>query len=73
MPKGSGRRISRRSGGPVLNSTRHDNIGHFARPVPMNKCRRCAAEQCQSVGQTMSGKCDVGLCVACFEDYHTKR
>ena len=73
MPRGSGRPIFSRSNGRVLNSTRYDNIGHFVTPVPMNKRRRCAAEQCQSVGRNMCGKCDVGLYVACFEDYHTKR
>ena len=51
MPRGSGRPISSRSGGRVLNSTRYDNIGHYVRPVPMNKRRRCAAEPVSRSGE----------------------
>lgn len=48
---------------------RYDYKGHFVRPVV--KKRRCAGDSCKTIGRTICGKCNVGLCVRCFENFHT--
>lgn len=48
-------------------SSRFDNISHWPRPTP--KRRRCA-KSCGASPKTICAKCDVGLCVKCFESYH---
>ncbi|XP_037046510.1 piggyBac transposable element-derived protein 2-like [Bradysia coprophila] len=50
-------------------SLRYDNLRHWPRQTA--KRRRCALETCQSSIRTMCVKCDVGLCVNCFEPYHS--
>ncbi|KAL1516154.1 hypothetical protein ABEB36_000073 [Hypothenemus hampei] len=63
---------SRRIGG-IADDLRLDNIGHYIVPIPDDKRRRCAGEDCNSRGRTMCCKCDVGLCVNCFKKYHTTK
>lgn len=48
---------------------RYDGLRHYVGPT--EKRRRCASRMCSSVGRTECKKCDVGLCVKCFEAYHT--
>ena len=60
LPKGGGRPATNKSGGRVLKSIKYDRLDHYIKPVPFKKQRMC-------------GKCDVGLCVACFESFHTQR
>lgn len=50
-------------------SPRYDNVSHW--PRHMSKRRRCALESCQSSMRTICTKCNVGLCVNCFESYHS--
>lgn len=68
-PKGPGRK----SQSGIEIDQRYDNISHFVKPVNGNKRRRCAAPDCDSVGRTECSKCLVGLCVKCFEGFHTKK
>lgn len=49
-------------------SLRYDNLSHWPR---RSKRRRCALETCKSSMRTMCGKCNVGLCIDCFESYHS--
>lgn len=55
--------------GRVEHTLRYDQIGHFV--VPSNR-RHCAGDQCKVNGRTACVKCNVGLCVKCFANYHTK-
>lgn len=65
-PKSTGNR--KRKFDEAASSLRYDLKAHFVRPVI--KKRRCAGESCKTIGRTICGKCDVGLCVHCFEKYH---
>jgi hypothetical protein len=51
---------------------RYDMLRHFITEIPGQKRRRCAYEGCSSRGRTMCEKCDVGLCIKCFKNYHLK-
>lgn len=51
------------------NVLRFDGKDHFV--VPSNR-RYCAGERCKTNGRTACAKCNVGLCVKCFADYHTE-
>ena len=73
LPRGGGRPSTSKSGGHVLKSTRYDRIDHFVQAVPFKKRKRCAEETCNSIGRTMCSKCKVGLCIDCFESYHTEQ
>lgn len=55
--------------GRVEHTLRYDQVGHFV--VPSNR-RHCAGDGCRVNGRTACGKCNVGLCVQCFAQYHTK-
>lgn len=55
----------------VKNTLRFDGIKHYV--VPIEKKRRCARDTCKSIIRTACGKCDIGLCVPCFADYHTQQ
>ncbi|KAJ6640351.1 PiggyBac transposable element-derived protein 3 [Pseudolycoriella hygida] len=50
---------------------RFDNLSHWPRHVA--KRRHCADEACQSTVRTVCMKCDVGLCINCFETYHSSQ
>lgn len=52
--------------------SRFDRMDYLVCSVPNNKRRRCAMDNCSSVGRTQCKKCDVGLCINCFEAYHRK-
>lgn len=51
----------------VINNVRYDGKDHFIGPSTRRRC----ANSCKSVGRTRCIKCDVGLCVKCFAEYHT--
>ncbi|KAG5864535.1 hypothetical protein JTB14_014293 [Gonioctena quinquepunctata] len=53
----------------VLEDMRYDHTDHSV--APSNR-RRCTGENCESFGRTICKKCNVGLCVGCFAQYHTK-
>ena len=66
-PKKSGRkRISSR---PGFNDARYYRTDHF--PVPSNR-RRCHGDECSSTVRMACSKCNVGLCLKCFQSYHTQ-
>lgn len=69
LPKGKGRKSTTL---PAQHFVRYDNLGHLVEPVQDNKKRRCANTGCTSIGRTQCSRCNVGLCVKCFRDYHTK-
>lgn len=54
----------------VYTTLRFDGKDHLV--IPISKRRRCAGELCTTSGRTACSKCDVGLCVKCFAEYHTK-
>lgn len=54
-------------------SSRFDGLQHYIKKIV--KKRRCAGLYCKkktSAVRTQCGKCNVGLCVLCFEHYHTQ-
>lgn len=51
---------------------RYDNVGHHVRFVPDKKRRRCQGLHCSSHTRTECKKCDVGLCIDCFANFHEK-
>lgn len=67
-PKSTGNRKRKISEDDSAN-IRFDNVCHWPRYA--QKRRRCAGEACKSSIITMCGKCDVGLCIQCFESYHS--
>lgn len=74
-PKGPGRpSISRGSAADsrVLDELRYDGLNHLVFPTVDSKRRRCAGHGCSSVGRTECRKCDVGLCVSCFAEFHKR-
>ena len=54
----------------VIDDVRYDGFKHYLVEIP--KRRRCAGEFCSKRPFTQCCKCDVGLCVGCNLDYHTK-
>ncbi|XP_033228873.1 piggyBac transposable element-derived protein 3-like [Belonocnema kinseyi] len=57
----------------VAMEIRYDNTGHYVAWIPNQKRRRCAYEYCSSSTRTECVKCDIGLCVGCFLDFHVYR
>lgn len=66
--KGLGANRKRIHEDTVQNTLRYDGIDHLVEPI--EKKRRCAGDTCKSIGRTVCGKCDVGLCIKCFASYH---
>lgn len=66
-PKSTGNR-KRKIESDDYSSLRYDNLSHWPR---RSKRRRCALETCKSSMRTMCAKCNVGLCIDCFESYHS--
>lgn len=60
----------RKMEGTVLESLRYDGVNHW--PMNIEKKRRCAEDTCTSIVRTACKKCNIGLCINCFEKYHTK-
>lgn len=54
----------------ITRNIRYDEKNHLVAPS-LNR-RRCAGDRCKSFGRTICKKCNVGLCVNCFEEYHTR-
>lgn len=48
---------------------RFDRIDHF--PTASKTRRRCAGDTCKSQTRMECKKCSVGLCLSCFETFHT--
>ncbi len=55
----------------VSDAFRLDRMNHFPRRPWNNKQRRCAGSNCKSTIRQECSKCDVGLCIDCFQTYHT--
>ena len=56
----------------VSDELRLDNKGHFVIPTLGNKKIKCAHHECKSIMRTQCIKCNVGLCIAHFAEFHTK-
>lgn len=72
-PKGKGRPSaskSSRSFSRVGDDVRYDNIGHLLTPV--EKKIRCNGDNCKSIMRTKCIKCNVGVCLSCNVEYHTR-
>lgn len=55
----------------VQYALRYDHIDHLV--VSLANKRRCAGELCKSIMRTGCSKCNVGLCINCFANFHTKQ
>lgn len=66
-PKSAGRKPET---APGLNTLRFDKMDHWVQKTGNNKQRRCAGDNCTSTVQTDCSKCNVGLCINCFQPYH---
>lgn len=64
------RKVGRKSTLISDNLLRFDNKSHWVKPIENR--RRCALENCKSQVKTICGKCDKGLCIKCFESYHSE-
>lgn len=51
----------------VSNEVRLDGFHHLVEPC--NR-RRCVGTGCKKTVRTQCGKCDVGLCIICFKNFH---
>lgn len=73
-PKGGGRPSVAIAGtSRVSEGIRYDETNHLVQKI--EKKRRCAGDGCRnktSAVRTQCKKCNVGLCVECFESYHVK-
>ena len=69
QPKSSGKRHSFK---PGEHDSRYDQLAHFIQPTPDESRRRCQGELCGSRVRSQCSKCNVGLCVSCFQKYHTR-
>jgi len=58
----------------VSDDIRYDRMDHLVSYTytQEKKRRRCTKDGCKSVGRTMCVKCDVGLCIDCFANFHKK-
>lgn len=56
---------------PFTDAIRLDRTNHFPRKTWNNKQRRCAGSNCKSTIRQECSKCNVGLCIECFQTYHT--
>lgn len=66
-PKSAGRKPKNPAGAEVR---RFDRTEHFVRKTANNNQRRCAGSNCKSAVRTECSKCNVGLCITCFQPYH---
>ena len=74
FPTGAGRpKISKDSsiGSRVSDEIRLDGYGHLIQNEKGNKRRRYAGAACSSKVRTECQKCNVGVCVPCFVEFHT--
>lgn len=73
-PKGTGRPPTCVTGSRIPIDVRYDGIKHWIQKI--EKKRRCAGEGCStktSAVRTQCKKCNVGLCIDCFESFHTPK
>lgn len=72
-PKSSGRPSSSSANSKVSPDIRLDGRGHLVEYIPNNKRRRCGGQNHKgSSVRTQCRKCDIGLCIDCFIEFHTK-
>lgn len=73
LPKSAGRPSTYSQDSRVAPDIRYDHIDHIIEYVANNKRRRCAGNHTpSSVVRTQCRKCNVGLCINCFSNYHKK-
>lgn len=73
LPKSGGRPSTYSANSRDTPDIRYDRIDHIIEYVPNNKRRRCAGNHMPSSAvRTQCLKCNVGLCINCFGDYHKK-
>ncbi|KAG5899604.1 hypothetical protein JTB14_037266 [Gonioctena quinquepunctata] len=71
LAKTGGRPSTYSANSRVTPGIRYDRIDHIIEYVPNNKRRRCAGNHMPSSAvRTQYLKCNVGLCINCFGDYH---
>lgn len=71
--RGGGRPAAKIGTSKLSEALRYDGREHLIQKLV--KKRRCAGDGCKakkSAVRTQCGKCDVGLCVDCFENFHKK-
>lgn len=69
LPKSTGKKSASK---PGEQDARYDQVAHFIQPTPEGKRRRCQGEMCGSRVRSQCSKCDVGLCIPCFQKYHIR-
>lgn len=72
IPKGPGRTST--SSSETASTSRFDKMEHYVTKI--EKKRRCVGPYCKtksSAVRTACCKCNVGLCVDCFKDYHKNK
>lgn len=57
----------------VSDDIRYDRFDHYVMEVPNKKRKRCAGESCKSVVRTQCEKCELGICISCFKNFHTQK
>lgn len=75
LPKAAGRSAAPSSSSRVHEYIQFDRTDHFVEYVPDSKRRRCAGPlhtDKSSAVRTQCKKCDVGLCITCFAQFHRK-
>lgn len=73
LPKSSGRPATYSKDSKISPDIRLDRVDHLVQYIPNNKRRRCVGHNHKgSSVRTQCRKCDVGLCIDCFVDFHTK-
>lgn len=60
---------SKKTPKPIVD-IRFDQVAHYIRQ--RKEQRRCQNKSCRSKPRTFCKKCDVTLCIECFESYHTQ-
>ncbi|XP_039286300.1 piggyBac transposable element-derived protein 3-like isoform X1 [Nilaparvata lugens] len=73
QPQVGGRRSMRPQAAPAFEDLWYDRLDHFIIQNEGNKRRRCAGPNCTGSVRTGCQKCNVGLCIPCFMEYHTKK
>ena len=73
LPKSGGRPATYSKDSKISPDIRLDKTDHLVEYVPNNKRRRCVGQNHKgSSVRTQCRKCDIGLCIDCFVDFHTK-
>ncbi|XP_072398273.1 uncharacterized protein [Diabrotica undecimpunctata] len=71
LPKAAGRPATYSPESRIAVDIRYDHSDHYVEYVPNHNRRRCAGSHAQSSAvRTQCSKCNVGLCIQCFSDFH---